>query len=171
MTKCLWGFTLLEMLLVLAILSAVSWAVIPFLNDQLRENRAELFLRRLTMAIFMTRSEAMQRGTPLQFCGSSDQKTCDGRWQDGQIIAVRSSGQVVQYYQALPTGYRLIWRSSFGRNEGLIFTAEGFTHGQQGTFYYCPPRRYEQHARGLVVLRSGRVRVLRKITQGGCDIA
>ena len=160
MTETSPGFTLLELLLVLSVLLVLQCVAIPSFQHLLVENRIHLMISRVKTAVSLARTYAIQQQRIIRFCGSADQKRCDGRWARGQVITVAATGRVLQTYPRVLPGYRLIWRANFGRNGSLNFTPEGFTQGQQGTFYCCPSPHLLRYARGLVMLRSGRLRTL-----------
>lgn len=157
------GLTFLEILVVLLFLLIIQFFVIPTMHHLLMINRVNAVINQLRQAIRVARNIAIQRQRVTQLCGSSDQNTCDGHWENGQIIVLPASGKVLEHYQGLQNGCHLYWRSSFRRNHFLNFTARGFTQGQQGTFYCCPNKNSAKYGKGIVVSHSGRTRNLQDL--------
>ncbi len=153
------GLTLLELLVTLSILLILQCVAMPSLHHFLMRNRTTVIIDRLKTAIEMARIEAVEQHHLIRFCASDDRKTCGGAWQQGQIIQNLDTNEILKVYPGLPKGYQLIWKSAFQRNRYLDFNTEGFTQGQQGTFYCCVDHNL-QYSRGLVVSQSGRVREL-----------
>lgn len=155
------GLTLLELLIALSVLLILQCIAVPAWRHLIMTNRTQAIIDRIKMAINITRIEAVLQHHVMRLCASADHKTCRGNWRDGQLIQNPATGEVLRSYPRLPTGYRLMWRSAFQRNHYLDFNAQGFTQGQQGTFYCCIDRD-PQYSRGLVVSQSGRVRELQE---------
>ncbi len=153
------GITLVELMIALFIAALLSTMAIPSLRYFLNNNQLIAISNRVLAGIQFARSIATQRSKIVVYCGSSNHKSCDGRWNKGQIVQVINSGEVLMSYGKLPRGYRLLWRSSFGRNHAVEFNADGFTRGQQGSFYICS-NAHTDFSRGIVlsIALSGRVR-------------
>lgn len=145
------GFSFIECLAVLSIILILTVIAMPYFT-QLRHLTLDALQLRLIRAINYARTLAISRGTIIAFCGSANQKTCDGQWQYGQLIMDTSTQKPLAFYPALPQQYTLHWQSSFGRNHELLFNAQGFSL-QQG--------RFQLGNVEIVVLRSGRLRVIR----------
>ncbi len=161
------GFTFIELIITLAIFLILATLSIPWWRHFIVEHRMDVFFNRVTNAIYVTRLTAISRGEMVSLCGSADLKSCDGNWQTGMITIISATKKVVRQYPGLALGYRLIWRSSLGLNISLNFTADGFTQGQQGTFYLCPPAG-QSMARRVIVNRTGRLRVERARVYAVC---
>ena len=161
------GVTLLEIIVSLVMLLILFCLFSPIWHEWLVASRVDAVVTRLSNAIVFSRHLAIHRGEPITLCGSDNRGDCNGRWNAGYVI--KTAHRVVRYYGKLPTGYQLIWRSSLSRDNYLQFTAEGFTDGQQGTFYVCPSKRDQQQTRGLVITRSGRLRYLPAKVYASCS--
>jgi len=111
--------------------------------------------------IEFTQMAAMIYQQPAIFCGSQNHLTCDSHWNDGQIT-ILSNHQILRYYPALPLSYQLSWKSNLKKNEGVQFTQEGETAGQQGSFYLCKRNTDKQlkHCTArIILLKTGRIRI------------
>ncbi len=114
------GFTLVELLMTLIIVSIVVSLGAPALTDMIRSNRLTTQANELVTALNLARSEAIKRNATITMCASSNQNSCtnDG-WKNGWIIlsnnevlrafgpmkglaSITSSADSLQY---LPTGF------------------------------------------------------------------
>ncbi len=152
------GFTLIELIVTLAIISIPLLIAIPSGQYLIAENRTVAQVNSLVSAIHYARQEAIMRGEMITFCKSSDHKSCTGNWRDGQI-AQNTTGNVLRVWQALPTGDRLLWNSSGGRDDSLQLLPSGYTNGQRGSFYYCSGQNDAAYSRAIVVWNTGRLYV------------
>lgn len=163
------GITLLSMLITVSLFMLMSQLAISYWKHFIVSHQLHALIYRMIGAIELARHEAMHRALSVRLCGSADQKQCDGQWTQGVKISLKSREKFIRYYPALPLGYRLIWRSNFGRNLALDFTPEGFTDGQQGAFYLCPPRKSLSYAWRLVINESGRLRLAQVAVYPSCN--
>ena len=164
------GLTLLEFLVALSLFIILASMAFPFWHDFIVENRLTVLVDRVSMAIHFARSTAITRGQVVTFCGSADGQHCDGQWSRGQMVRVLGANTPLRHYSRLPSNYRLLWRSSLKQNDYLNFTAQGFTEGQQGTFYFCPTGLDWQSSVRLVITRSGRLRLNHAKVYASCSV-
>lgn len=80
------GFTLLELMIVLAIAGILVAVAAPSFQATIANNRIASVRDNLATAIKMTRNEAVTSNTPASICPSNDQSSCGGGWNDGWII-------------------------------------------------------------------------------------
>jgi len=162
------GFTLIECLMVLGIVSILLLVAVPTFHDLLGRNKTSSIIDNLSQAIYFARNEAIKQGQTVTFCGSNNGQNCDGHWSEGQIVVVDHSHRLLRSLSGLPKGDQLIWRSNLAQNEALKFTATGFTAGQNGSFYYCKAKNshyknlyYDSLALGAIIVinQSGRLRI------------
>lgn len=148
------GYTLIEILVTLSIISILSLSTVSFVRIFISKNEQSVEVRRLVGALQYTRMEAICRGEIVIFCGSSDFQKCDGNWPGGQIVKVKN--EVLRVFSSRQGGY-WEWRSNLGKNQQLEFSSLGFTHGQQGSFYY---HTFDQkRVYRIVVSYSGNIRI------------
>ncbi|MFI2813092.1 GspH/FimT family pseudopilin [Microbulbifer sp. JSM ZJ756] len=82
------GFTLLELMITVAIIAIVAAMAAPSFNNQISNNRSVALGEELTSALNVARSEAVRRGTRVSLCASADGATCSNSWSDGWIVVV-----------------------------------------------------------------------------------
>jgi type IV fimbrial biogenesis protein FimT len=83
------GFTLVELLVTLVVVSILLAAGAPAFQDFIKNNRVTGQTNDLVSAIQLARSEALKRGVDTVVCASKDQKTCTNdkdTWVDGWIV-------------------------------------------------------------------------------------
>ena len=114
------GFTLVELMLVSAILAVTTLVAIPSMQRMIHANKIATQASRLMTAINLTRSEAVARNTTVSMCPSEMSSTgnavCSGVYSDGWIIfsnpdkdRVVDAGtdEVIRIFRAMPQGYSL----------------------------------------------------------------
>ncbi|MEH6636434.1 MAG: GspH/FimT family pseudopilin, partial [Halioglobus sp.] len=84
------GFTLIELIITLAILVVLLTVAAPSMRRLVHSNMVRTEASRLVAAINLTRSEAVLRNRPVSMCPSSMAATgrplCSGTYADGWII-------------------------------------------------------------------------------------
>lgn len=89
---------------ILAILAAVA---VPSFNEAILSNRLASLANNFVASAHLARSEAIKRNAVVTLCRSNNGTTCatTGGWQQGWIVL--SGTTMVQYQQALASGYLL----------------------------------------------------------------
>ena len=82
------GITLLELMITIVVLSILLAVGVPSLQDFIKNNRITGQANDLAIAIQLTRSEAVKRGTGGIICASDDEATCSNSddWSTGWIV-------------------------------------------------------------------------------------
>jgi len=84
------GFTLVELMITLAIVSILLVVGVPSLKTFMQSNRLIAASNELVSAIHVARSEAIKLNSAVTVCESSDGKKCasSGDWKNGWIVFV-----------------------------------------------------------------------------------
>jgi len=108
------GLTLVELLVVMAVLGILLGIGVPALDQFAADSRLTATTNRLVSALHLARSEAVRRNTRVTLCASADGVFCaaDGDWDQGWIVFVDGSG----------TGAR-------AAGDPLLAVGEGVAHG------------------------------------------
>ena len=103
------GFTLMELMVTIAVLALLVAIGVPTFRDATLGSRLSAAANNLLASVQLARSEAIKRNQPITLCASSDGATCAGTgdWEQGWIV-VDGAANVVQHQQALPAGYRVL---------------------------------------------------------------
>ena len=82
------GFTLIELMITLAIATILMTVAVPSFNDTVTNNRITTQTNDLVSALNLARMEAIHRGTSVSICPSSNQTSCSGSndWSTGWIV-------------------------------------------------------------------------------------
>lgn len=162
------GFSLIELMVVLAILSILLAVSLPNFRDMIESNstnsQAKLFLTTLNLA----RSEAIKRGGNVAICASDDGADCDeDEWEEGWIVFVDVNGDANGQAGSVDAGDVVIRVfDSVGSSNVTTFTGDLFEYNNLGfsatggtqTLLICPASDNAANARSIVIGPSGRGR-------------
>lgn len=128
------GFTLLELLVVLVIISVLSAYAIPAFSQSVQRYRASAEISALGTDLQLARSEAVKRGVDVYVCPSSNGSSCTtaSTWHIGWIVYPKGTTVVpIRYQKAWTNTDTLVSNNS---SPYLItFTREGFATIQPAT--------------------------------------
>ncbi|MEW6414064.1 MAG: GspH/FimT family pseudopilin [Pseudomonadota bacterium] len=147
------GFTLVELMVVLAVLGIVLGIAIPNFQRVVVSNRMAAQANDVIAALSLARSEAVKRAAQVTVCASSDRATCTGGWAQGWIVR-DAAGNVLRVFGPLSGN------STLAGAPQIDFTATGGTTLLAGTLLLlCPPAPAVVEGRAIEIERSGRPRV------------
>ena len=156
------GFSIPELMLVLAIAAVMAALAVPNFNSLLVNNRMTAEVNNMVGVLNVARSEAVRRGQPVEVCASTNQSTCNGgaNWENGLIA--RAGGTVIRVVEEFPNNFTL--RSAQFVNS-VTFQPNAFTN-QSGTFRFCD-QRGQSAARGILMTVTGRPQISRDTNGNG----
>ena len=119
-----------------------------------------VFANRLIDVLRYARTEAVLLGGNVSLCPVGVGQSCGNNWRLGQLLYLKG-GHVLRVYDRFPSDLRLYWRSRLGLNAFIRWDANGFTLGQQGSFWICP-LQYSSKFRvaQIILLATGMVHVV-----------
>lgn len=144
------GFTLIDLMVTLSVLSVVAAIAIPAFGNMIETSRQEALKDEVESTLHNARTQAVLRRRTIEICGSGDGATCSTNWADGWLVRT-TTGQTLQLTQ-LPHHDELSW---IGFSESIRFRDNGASPASNGRFYQC---HGEQVAWQVVVSRQGRIR-------------
>lgn len=155
------GFTLIELMITLAVAAILLGLTAPSFNDLIKDSRLTTQINGLSASINLARSESIKRSLTVTICKSDNGTACGGNWNEGWIVfedingdgAVDTGDTIIRVNSALTSGNTLVFP---GKNR-ITYQSDGFAIGYNSTFKLCDDRGYTR-AKGLVVSNSGRVR-------------
>lgn len=161
------GITLLEMLLVALLLIILLSIAAPVLTEMLHKQRASSYMQQLSRHLHYARIQAASSQLPVRLCPQIAEQ-CSANWQQVPLQLtllnpLTNQQQLLRQLPAITASHQL----SYNRTQ-LQFRRDGSLDAlENGTFYYCPPIRYQWHYR-LVLNQAGRNRL--SLHQTSCPI-
>jgi type IV fimbrial biogenesis protein FimT len=157
------AFTLLELLITIAIVGIVTAIAAPAMQTFIKNDRLVTQINSLVGHLSLARSEAVVRNQQVVVCVSNNSTTCAGSdWSEGWIVFVDTDNDsaftagepIVRAQQALEGGNTM--NSSIGTS--VVYDNRGFAAaGSTGTFSLCDDR-LEDHIKAISISNTGRVR-------------
>lgn len=96
------GFTLLELMIAVAVMAILLTAALPNFRTALQNNRLTSQANELITAMQFARSEALKRGFPVELCSSSNGTDCGGNWNQGWLVYVDLPGSATEVLRVWP---------------------------------------------------------------------
>ncbi|MBT8129470.1 MAG: prepilin-type N-terminal cleavage/methylation domain-containing protein [Gammaproteobacteria bacterium] len=176
------GYTLIELMTVLAVVSVVVTVGLPLMNVFFDSNRMITNTNDLVAGLNIARSEAIKQQIRVTLCQSADTASCTGagQWEDGWIVfqdpngnATVDGGERILRLSEGAEGDQVTIRSNDVTsliNTSVTFTSRGLPKAlngasQSGTFRICDKRGLKTNAdgtstvaRGVNLSPSGKVR-------------
>ncbi|WP_417706967.1 GspH/FimT family pseudopilin [Rheinheimera aquimaris] len=120
------GFTLVELMVAVAVLAIIATVGVPSFNSLLQGNRLASASNQLLSAYHSARSEAIKRSQNVSLCATTDGTTCAAvaNWQNWLVV----SGNEIILQGRISGGINI----SGPANTGLIFTPSGLVRDNAG---------------------------------------
>lgn len=90
------GFTLVELMVTIAIVGILLAIGLPSFQGSMRSNRVATTTNEMLASISLARTEAIRSTRPSVLCASGDGSVCGLDWNQGWIVWVDSNGDVVR---------------------------------------------------------------------------
>lgn len=169
------GFTLIELMIALLVLSILATVAIPSIQPVIRKNRLTTETNRLLSDLAYARAEAIMRSGNVTLCSSSDGATCAGEdWALGRMIytdlngdGVTTPDEVLRYTEAPNTEAKI---TASGITYPLAYQARGNATGAGvGTGLYITVKGLPStEFREVCINGTGQTRVRRISTDTPC---
>lgn len=155
------GFTLLELLVTIAIAGILASIAAPSFTEAINNNRMATQINELLATFNYARSEAIKQSRDVIVCNSSNGTTCGGNWENGWIVfvdtdndGVADAGEIIRVHEALS-------ESSTVNFSGVIsYASSGLEEsGFARTLTLCDSRG-DGFKKGIVISATGQVRMV-----------
>ena len=159
------GFTLVELLSTIAIVSVVLGLGAPLFKATLTTNRLSTSINAMAGTLAYTRSEAVKRNQHVVLCKSLEGTQCtrQGDWRHGWLVYVDMNrnrslddNEPILGTHSLAVNIQVDYRA-FGSRHYLVYRPSGMTR-TNGTFTFCDPN-YPETAKALIITKTGRPRL------------
>ena len=167
------GFTLVELMVVLAILGVALVLAVPAMQRLSQAMQVRTEARRLLSAIHLTRNEAIKRNVPVSLCPSpmahTGEAECAGVYADGWIMfsnrdrdrVVDAGDELIQVFDGLPAGYSLTNRAATrDENQLITYYPDGTAHRNR-TLMICSKQDPDIPSWSVILNIVGRPRIAR----------
>lgn len=165
------GFTLIELVITLAVVGVLAGIVAPSFVYFIKDNRMTAQINNLIATVHTARAEAATRRSIVTLCATTDASSCNTTaWEKGWILFTDATGnasvdtgdEIIRYQQALEGDTTLRESGfSFTSNGRVTFNTNGFLLGDNassGTLTLCDDRGADE-ARAIVINVSGTSRL------------
>lgn len=168
------GFTLIELIVTLAVVSIVLATGIPALNQMSANNRVVAQINSISGSLALARSEAIKTATTVTLCVSTNGTSCDGAgatdWENGWIVftdnnkdnAINGSSDTLIRIQDEFNGGTELTLSLYDNTGIYQFSPDGTSYDRnfdgtaRGTFTLCDSSKVATKARAVNVNFIGR---------------
>lgn len=167
------GYTLLELMVTLAVLAILATLTVPGFQDTIRRTARDSSMQDLSTALDFARAQAVTEGTRVSLCRSTDLGSCSGGgggdWSAGWIVftdrgtagTVDGDDTVLQAQEAKQHDWEIELVDSSGGNvtgDYLRYTPDGFLADNDDTYFrFCEIDGVADSVRALLILGTGRV--------------
>lgn len=158
------GFSLLELLVALAVAAIVLAAGLPALSGLALDGRRTADINGFVTAIQLARSESAKRSAPIIVCKTLNDADCGGpdlHYEAGWMVFVDADGDTPPHRDAdepLLSHYSPVMRGTIRSNRAHYTFRPYYRRSTNGTVVFCD-RRGVDSARAVIVSYTGRPRI------------
>lgn len=160
------GFTLLRLLVAVAIMSILTTQALPAMRDISASSTATSTINQIFQYLQYARSLALSHSRHITVCGYDEGDLCASDWEhgikvfhDANVNGDQDPGETTMRVFRFPAGESYIdLNASFGVSY-IRFTPLGTTYNGNGNVVYCAKAGDTKFAKVLIYYRSGRVYV------------
>jgi len=159
------GFTLIELMVGVAVLAIALGAGVPSMSEFIKNSRLAAQTNDLLASLHLARTEAIKRNARVTLCRSADATTCappGTGWEIGWVVfaVVGGANVVLDSHGAAAPNVSITPRAADTIGDSFYYTSRGVVRDAadvalNGVFRICDERGLD-HARGLVLSPTGR---------------
>lgn len=157
------GFSLIESLLCLALISILSLLIGPSFKHLYQHQQSDHEINKIAHILRFARAQALTSRLPVSICPSTDGLTCGDRWEMGVMVFVdQNNNPLREQHEPLLTLKTPLSQDGVitftGSRNRLSFSNHVISGGNAGSFIYCHTSGDTRLARSLIINFQGRVR-------------
>ncbi|KPW04870.1 MULTISPECIES: GspH/FimT family pseudopilin [Pseudoalteromonas] len=174
------GFTLLELMVTLAIVGIVALIALWDSSDMLENDRAESYLLELKRTLSFARAKATSSDAIIVVCSGNTSRVesnrrvpCLNDWSQGTVFVFFDSNQngvynprvgdiILRVMEEVPENSQL----NFTGDNFITFDTSGMLTSNTGKFTYCPSKADDDNNKQLEVFASGTALYIGSTTDG-----
>lgn len=164
------GFTLLELLIALAVLAVLTSLATAGFSNVLANVRMTSQVNHLVHNLHLARQKARAIGTDVALCKSADLRQCDpdANWHDGWLMFANGDGDMPPTLDSgetlLATGAAIERLRIASSRRAFVMRPPG-QRSTNGSFIYCDQRGSDA-ARAVIVSHTGKPRISPRSANG-----
>lgn len=157
------GFTLIELMVTLIIVTIISQIALWYSSDFLAQNRLENHINLLHKHINYGRLYAIENATYVTLCGLRDNQCEPEQWHTQLSLFIdKDKSTTLDDDELVLSTFEKVHEADsldYPRN-AITFRPDGTLNGfQNGTFIYCPNNKANIEGLALSVSQTGRIRI------------
>lgn len=157
------GWSVIQILMTLAIIGILTITLMPAWQTLIKNTRMNRQIQDVLQTLYLARNEALRQSVTITLCPYISTTQCGTDWSLG-ILAFVDASQNRQpnmesylfHTEPLADGSELRWEG-FPSHRYLSLLPNGNSHN--GTFVLCDLGRSSQGARGLIISKTGRIKL------------
>jgi type IV fimbrial biogenesis protein FimT len=153
------GFSLIELMVTVAILAILITIAAPSFTDTIRNNRANALANNFITSLQFTRSEAIKRNQRVTVCPGIT-GNCGADWNTGWRAQLSGSNEILKVWEPLDSNVTIT-----GASTTVTFNASGLTTAAVSAFTVKPSTCTGDNKRTIELTITGRS----TITRGACQ--
>ncbi len=174
MKKTISAYTLLELMVTIAVVAILASVAVPSYNNLINNSRQKSAVNQFLSELQLARSEAVKRSKQVMMCASEDGASCstnNDKWQEGWIIFIDddkdntydSDEELIRVSDE--THELLTFKATNDVSKFIRYRPSGLSR-ENGTFTVCDKRGADR-AKSVVINITGRAQASDKDHNGG----